>query len=582
MDRTAAPTTAPTVAAGHPLTLRAARDALAAGGNAFDAAVAAGFTAAVAEPTLSSLAGGGFLLAAPAGGDPVLFDFFVDVPGRAATEGGAPASAPRSAVLSHGEPVTIRFKGAEQVFHVGEASVATPGCLAGYLHVHARLGRLPLGDLVRPAARLAREGVVLGRAQGDVVRLLAPIMAREPLGAARFAGPDGATFDDAQPVVGEELAAFLDDVAEGRRTSFADPDLAPAIVAGLAAGGGTLTMADLVAYRVIEREPLAVALDGVSGTARFVTNPAPSFGGDLIAQALAQVTALPADRRGACGDGPRLVALADALATVTARHRRSRGTTHVSIRDAQGNVASMTTSNGSNSGVHLAGTGVMANNIMGEEDLHPAGAGAAVPGTRVGSMMAPSLLLRPGRPAVVLGSGGSERIRSALTQVITALVLDDLPLREAVLAPRLHVDDTGVAQLEPGFEAEAIAELAATRRSTSGRPPTCTSVGCTRSTRQVRTWVTPDGEGSRRGPPVPSCNGRGSVPASVTAVIPEGVRRERRAAGRPRGGHRRRRAHPGGARQAGWRAVRLASGGPARRDLRAAGRTHRGRPGAHR
>jgi gamma-glutamyltranspeptidase / glutathione hydrolase len=471
MDRTAAPTTepatpaatAPTVAAGHPLTLRAARDALAAGGNAFDAAVAAGFTAAVAEPTLSSLAGGGFLLAAPVGGDPVLFDFFVDVPGRAATGGGALASAPRSAVPSHGDPVTIRFKGAEQVFHVGAASVATPGCLAGYLHVHARLGRLPLAELVRPAARLAREGVRLGRGQGDVVRLLAPIMTREPLGAARFAGPCGAPFDDEQLVVAPELAAFLDDVADGHRTSFADADLAPAIVASIAAGGGALTVADLADYRVIERAPLVVPLDGPHGAATLVTNPAPSFGGGLIAAALGKLLALPPERRGACGDGPRLVALADALEHVTARHRRSRGTTHVTIRDAEGNVASMTTSNGSNSGVHLAGTGVMANNIMGEEDLHPGGAGTAVTGTRVGSMMAPSLLLRADRPAVALGSGGSERIRSALTQVIAALVLDDLPLREAVLAPRLHVPDTGVAQLEPGFDDAAVAVLAATR-----------------------------------------------------------------------------------------------------------------------
>ena len=436
------------VAAGHPLTLRAALDALAAGGSAFDAAVAAGFTAAVAEPTLSSLAGGGFLLAAPAGGEPVLHDFFVDVPGLGTD---APAL--------HGDAVTIRFQGAEQVFHVGHGSVAVPGCLAGYLHVHARYGRLPLADLVRPAARLAREGVVLGRGQADVVRLLEPIMTREPSGRARFAGHDGAPFRDDQPVIDDELAAFLDDIADGRRTSFADADLAAGIVAGLAAGGSRMSATDLAAYRVVEREPLRVRV----GEATLFTNPDPSFGGGLIATALVELAAMPEDARGRCGDGARLIALADALETVTARHRRSRGTTHLSIRDAEGNLAAMTTSNGSNSGVHLAGTGVMANNIMGEEDLHPGGAGGALPGTRVGSMMAPSLLLRAGRPTVVLGSGGSERIRSALTQVIAALVLDDLPLHEAVLALRLHVDDAGVAQLEPGFAPEALAALAARR-----------------------------------------------------------------------------------------------------------------------
>jgi gamma-glutamyltranspeptidase/glutathione hydrolase len=441
------------VAAGHPLTLRAALDALEAGGNAFDAAVAAGFTAAVAEPTLSSLAGGGFLLASPVGADPVLHDFFVDAPA---------ASATRGAATSHGDPVVVRFHGAEQTFHVGAASIAVPGCLTGYLHVHARHGRLPLAELVRPAARLAREGVVLGAAQAAVVRLLEPIMLRERSGRLRFAGIDGAPFADEQRVVADELAAFLDDVADGRRTSFADPDLAPRIAAGIREQGGVLDEHDLAAYRVIEREPLRVTLPG---GAELLTNPPPAFGGRLITEALAALVALPHEVRGHVGDGARLTALADALAHVTRRHRRSRGTTHVSIVDRDGNLASMTTSNGSNSGVHLAGTGVMANNIMGEEDLHPGGAGAARPGGRVGSMMAPSVLRRPDRPDVVLGSGGSERIRSALAQVVAALVLDDLPLAEAVHAPRLHVSDGPageVVQLEPGLERAAIERLART------------------------------------------------------------------------------------------------------------------------
>jgi gamma-glutamyltranspeptidase / glutathione hydrolase len=457
------------VAAGHPLTLRAALDVLAAGGNAFDAAVAAGFTSAVAEPTLSGLAGGGFLLAVPAGGDPVLHDFFVDAPGRDGPGLDAPGlGRPETdgSRRSHGDPVVVRFHGAQQVFHVGAASVAVPGCLAGYLHVHARHGRLPLADLVTPAARLAREGVRLGPAQSAVVRLLEPIMTREPLGRSRFGSIDGRPFADDRIVVGEELAAFLDDVAAGRRTSFADPDLAPAVVAGLRAAGGAVTATDLAAYRVIEREPLRVPLRTTQRDPRedavLLTNPAPAFGGRLVAEALTGLLARPPERRGRSGDGPRLVALADVLEHVTERHRRSRGTTHVSIVDRDGNLAAMTTSNGSNSGVHLAETGVMANNIMGEEDLHPAGPDAAVAGERIGSMMAPSVLLRPGRPSVVLGSGGSERIRSALTQVIAALVLDDLTLRDAVLAARLHVTD-GTAQLEPGLARDAVAALAVVR-----------------------------------------------------------------------------------------------------------------------
>src|SRR5690606_19652282 len=124
--RTAVAPSRGVVAAGHAETVAAAAWALGVGGNAFDAAVAAGFAAAVAEPCLSSLGGGGFLLAAAAGGSPVVFDFFVDTPGR----GIADEVEPRL------DAVTLRFGGAEQVFHVGHGSVAVPGCLAGYLHVH--------------------------------------------------------------------------------------------------------------------------------------------------------------------------------------------------------------------------------------------------------------------------------------------------------------------------------------------------------------------------------------------------------------------------------------------------------------
>lgn len=140
------------MAAGHPATCRAAAAILAAGGNAFDAVVAAGFAAAVAEPQLTGLAGGGFLLTRTAAGAACLYDFFVDTPGRGSQQAG---SAPDFV------PVTVHFGHAEQDFNVGLASVAVPGCLAGYLRVHAALGRLPLAEVVAPATALARDGVEL-------------------------------------------------------------------------------------------------------------------------------------------------------------------------------------------------------------------------------------------------------------------------------------------------------------------------------------------------------------------------------------------------------------------------------------
>jgi gamma-glutamyltranspeptidase / glutathione hydrolase len=445
------PVTPGVVAAGHRTTIEAAVGCLRAGGNAYDAAIAAGFAAAVAEPCLSSLGGGGFLLARTAAGEEVVFDFFVDTPGL-----GRPDDAPPPVL----QPATLRFGGADQVFHVGHGSIAVPGCLAGYLHVHRRLGRLPLAEVVEPARRLAADGVVLGADQASVVRLLEPIFRRTAEARAMFV-PEGRAFADDEAVANPPLARFLGAVARGEVTGFGDPAVAGPIVAEMAGNDGCITVEDLRAYEVVEREPLQVD----HGTARSLTNPPPSYGGTLIARALASLTS--EGPRGAFGSGARLRQLVEILDEVTRHHttngpRSARGTTHFSVADGEGNLASMTTSNGAGSAVTLGETGVLANNIMGETDLHPGGFHLQPPGQRVGSMMAPTILLRDDDSPIVLGSGGSERIRSALTQTVANLLDHGMSLQEAVLAPRVHWDGTTV-QLEPGFAPEAVAELAMSR-----------------------------------------------------------------------------------------------------------------------
>lgn len=465
------------VAAGHQATLDACLEVLQDGGNAYDAVVAAGFAAAVAEPCLSSLGGGGFLLAHPTGGSAVLFDFFVDTPGRGRPDGGP---APRLT------PVTVRFGSADQVFHVGHGSVAVPGCLPGYLHVHRRLGRLALDRVVAPARRLAASGVRLGPDQAAVVRLLEPIFSLTPEARVLFV-PEQRPFGDDDVVRNPELARFLDAIGDGEVDGFHDPGLARNIAAQSQAAGGMLTVADLLEYRVRERTPLTFRHAG----ATVLTNPVPSYGGSLIARALSLLA--QEGPVGAPGSGPRLAQLASALAEVTAFHvaagidateqggearagaspgatdgsaapgatprpRTARGTTHVSVADADGNLAAMTTSNGTGSGITLGDTGVLANNIMGETDLHPGGFHRAPAGVRVGSMMAPTIVEPDDGPAIALGSGGSERIRSALTQVLVFLLDDRRSLAEAVLAPRLHWDGA-LLQVEPGFDEEALAEL---------------------------------------------------------------------------------------------------------------------------
>ncbi|MFL6204831.1 MAG: gamma-glutamyltransferase [Acidimicrobiales bacterium] len=442
------------VASGHPATTAAAIEVLEAGGNAVDACVAAGFAAAVAEPTLTSLAGGGFLLARTPEREEVLFDFFVDTPGRGRDL--APA------VLDF-EEVVVQFSGAAQAFNVGLGSVAVPGCLAGWLHAHRRLGRVDLASVTAPARRLAEHGVEVNEQQAYVLRILEPILTRTPEAAA-IAAPGGRLLAPGDRFVNPELAAFLSQVDE---RGFAEPALARAVELAMDEGGGLLTAADLIDYQVIEREPLEVHWRGH----RLLTNPPPAFGGELVALGLLELEerpGWPADT----GTVQHAVALTEAMIATDEvrsaglvgdelRRRSTGGTTHVSVADADGGAASMTTSNGEGSGWLLPGTGVMANNMMGEDDLHPGGFHTTAPGERVASMMAPSLVVDgDGGVRLAVGSGGSKRIRTALAQVVAAVIDQRRTLAEAVEAPRLHWDGAQL-HVEPGWPRDVVEALEA-------------------------------------------------------------------------------------------------------------------------
>jgi gamma-glutamyltranspeptidase / glutathione hydrolase len=454
-----------TVAAGHPLVAEIAFKTLRRGGNAFDAAIAGGFAACVAEPLLSSLGGGGFLLARTAAGRETLFDFFVDTPGL-----GLDAS-----LKPNFFPITVNFAGSPQEFNIGLGSVAVPGNLQGFLHIHSQLGRLPLGEIVAPAVALASRGVLLNRYQAYVFSLLRPVLTLTREGRQLFE-PAGRQLVEGDRFLNPLLAEFLTELSGKPAKIFSHGDLAPMIDADMRQGHGLLTAADLIAYKVIERQPLEIAYR----KRRLLTNPPPSFGGALIAGMLRLLANFPLAEY-AWGSPPHLLTLAGVMAEVerqratnvdldgkgvhtwaekaTGRIRRfSRGTTHISIVDLEGNVAAMTTSNGEGSGYLVPGTGIMLNNMMGEDDLHPEGFHAHPPGQRVASMMSPTLLVRDGQLELALGSGGSKRIRSAIVQVISNVIDFGMEIGPAVTAPRLHWDGAAL-QLEPGYPPAAVASL---------------------------------------------------------------------------------------------------------------------------
>lgn len=459
------------VATGHELVSGAAAEILRAGGNAFDAAVAAGFAGAVAEQTLTSLGGGGFLLARTAGKngpcEEIFFDFFVDTPGLGRQRLAEP----------HFFPVTVDFGGSKQEFNIGMGSVAVPGILKGLLHVHERLGRLDLADVLSPAITLAK-GHELNAFQAGFLHLLHPIMIMTEYGQ-RLYEPGGRYMQAHDTLSNPDMASFFEQLPKGIGDSFYSGDIARRVDRDMREGKGLLSYEDLAGYRVVERKPLRAAFRGRT----LLTGPPPSMGGSLIALSLALLENMEVSagwgsgehllrttglmwevedlrRQGVCTPEALAMYLADGRVAASVEHIRlfSRGTTHISIADHEGNVASMTCSNGEGSGYFVPGTGIMLNNMMGEDDLHPDGFHTSPAGERVGSMMSPSVLLNGEEVELVIGSGGSKRIRTAITQVLSQIVDFDRSPELAVTSPRLHYDGE-VLQVEPGFDEDALAAV---------------------------------------------------------------------------------------------------------------------------
>ena len=464
------------VAAGHPATVAAAQEVIEDGGSAFDGALAAMCAASVAEPVLASLGGGGFFLAAGPETPAVLYDFFVDTP-----------LTRRPVEEIEFFPIEADFGPATQEFHIGLGAMATPGFPRGLFEVHRELGRLPIARILKPAIDLARDGIALRANEAFIFQVVAPVFTASEAARALYGSGEG-LLKEGETLRQPELADTLEALASEGDRLFYEGDIAAALTRFCREAGGQITGADLERYEAVRRQPLQRDYRGAS----ILTNPPPSTGGILIAFALdllsspeatpeafdaserlatlARVMALTDQARlesrlhEAMGQAeedaaarrlfdPELMARYRAL--VEGRPLARRGTTHISVVDAAGNLAAVSLSNGEGCGRLLPGTGIMLNNMLGEQDLNPRGFQAWPEGVRLASMMAPSLaFLADGRIAA-LGSGGSNRIRTAVLQVLLNLIDFDRSARAAVEAPRLHVEG-GQANLETGFPPAAV------------------------------------------------------------------------------------------------------------------------------
>jgi gamma-glutamyltranspeptidase/glutathione hydrolase len=435
------------VAAGHPLTAEAGASILREGGNAVDAAVCAVLASFAVESPLTGLGAGGFMMVHEDSAEPVLIDFFVAAPGKDGAE--------RRADLV---PVPVHFDAeTTQTFYVGPASCGVPGTVAGLEQALARFGSLGLEDLIGPGVRLAREGVPVNAEQAYILDILAPIHARLE-GTRELYAPGGRPLREGDEFRFPELADALERFGAEGAEPFYRGDVAAAIVEFVLEQGGTLGPTDLATYESTPRVPIRVPFRGTE----VLTNPPPSSGGTLIAHSLEVLEQL--------GEHSGPEQLVEAMRSANdARGDLLGSTTHISVLDAEGMCASVTCSNGSGSGVLVPGTGVILNNMLGEEDLNPLGFHRIPPGRRVSSMMAPTVVLREGEIELGLGSAGSNRIRSAILQTIVRVVEQGMGAGDAVRAPRLHFEQ-GVVQAEPGIEETALARLEARGLAVARRP----------------------------------------------------------------------------------------------------------------
>ena len=425
-------------ASGDSHSAKAGADVLAAGGNAVDAAVAAGLMACVTLPTMTSLGGGG-ILTLRMGGQVSVCDCFATLPGLGLKNRGERAL----------DVVTVDFEGIKVDFRVRAPSIAVPGTVAGLWEIHRRHGAMPLAEVAAAAIHAAREGYVATASQTQAFALLDEIFRMTPEAWALVSNGTQV----AQPGEVLRCARLADSlehlVVEGPAAFYAG-DIADAIVE---ASEGWVTKRDLAAYRPLFREPLRATYRGWS-----LHMPAmPSVTGGMLLTSLLHLEeegalARPLDlagwgrvvaslRRGAAVRTPEYEQRMFDEGWLQSAFAANPGgnTMHVSTADAAGNLVAYTTTVGESSGLTAVGTGIVLNNFLGEEDILPAG-DLREPGLRMMTSMCPVLLDDGAARRIALGSAGSARIKSAILQVIVHLIDGGLSPRDAVRMPRVHVE----------------------------------------------------------------------------------------------------------------------------------------------
>lgn len=456
------------VVTNHPLGSAAGAEMLAAGGNAVDAAIGALFALTVVEPMMVGIFGAGMTHLRLADGRHLVIDNYTTAPAAARPGMYRP--------VSDTWPDYLRAEG--DVNLVGLLSVGVPGTLKAWAEAIARFGRLDLETVMQPAIRHAERGFRATPYLVEAVTDTAPDLARFPETARTFL-PGGAPIKAGDLVVVPEYAATLRLIAAKGPGALYGGDLGATVADYMKRGGGIVTLEDLARYETIERPPIRSPYRGfeIAGA------PPPTAGGLHLIEMLnilegfdprglrfgtadyfhliAEVLKIGFADRNACTGDPAFVDIPIERLTSKEHAAARRGqirpdrageygavpgatagsahTTHVTTADAEGNVVAMTQTINNLFGAKatVPGTGIILNNTMALFDPHPGTPASVAPGKRVTSSMAPTIVLRDGRPAWALGLPGGVRIFTSVLQAVVNLIDHGMPLQEAVEAPRI-------------------------------------------------------------------------------------------------------------------------------------------------
>lgn len=468
------------------------------GGNAVDAAVATGFALAVTLPRAGNVGGGGYMIVHMAARDgkpaeTIAIDYYGQAP---------QATTPDLLTDAQG-----RFDNAKGMSMKG---VAIPGTVMGLWEAHRRYGRLKWGTLVAPAIALARKGVPLSDDEAQAHSDQKALMADDPAAMAIFFKPDGSAWQPGENFRQTDLAWTLTQIAKKGPDGFYKGVVADRIIAGMRAGGGVMTHADLAGYQAIVSEPIWSSYRGH----RIAYMP-PTASGVTVAQAmnileqfpvadmkwgsvaglhtLAEAVKIASSDRRLVGGGPNWRTPSQGLASKAYAAERaalirpdraldaktlpdgnpypheSKDTTHYSVADRWGNAVSNTYTLSASYGAHVVapGTGILLNNSLGNlawsrgSELERQ-ATLPAPGKRVGSTITPLIVFRDDRPWVISGTPGGGYIIATMVQLLSNVIDHRLNIAEAAQRPRINQGSGDAAlELEAGFSPDIVPLLEA-------------------------------------------------------------------------------------------------------------------------